>query len=175
MAIPVTLRFWLFALLLGIVVWALNRERAATGTVKALPQQLIGEPDLYLETAQIRQYGDAGTLKYKLLASQIRHFETDALTRLTQPDLTLFNTGTLPWRSTAGTGFIRQDIGPSGLPEELVFLRDDVQLRQQDDAGRFLKLSTTHMYVYPDRQFAQTEREYIQQRDASCQGLADRR
>ncbi len=157
MAVPLGLRFWLFALLLTAAVWALLREPAAPSGPKQLPEPLIGEPDLYLEQAQISQYGEPGRLKYELLASRIRHFEADAITRLTLPDLTLYNSRNLPWQSTAGQGFIRQEIGPSGQPEELVFLREDVLLRQRDTDGRFLRLRTEHLYVYPDRQYAQTD------------------
>lgn len=157
MAVPLNLRLALFAILLLVAVWAIVREPAATVDAEQLPDQLIGEPDLYLETARISQYSESGRLSYRLLASRIRHFELDAITRLTLPDLTLYGSSALPWRSTAGQGFIRQEIGPAGRPEELVFLRHDVELQQRDDVGRFLRLRTAHLYVYPDRQYAQTD------------------
>lgn len=153
------MRILLATLVVAAVLWWLQRPAPDNPTAtNALPEELLGEPDLYLEGAKIRQYDADGGLSYRLLADYIRHFETDAITRLTLPDLTLFNHTALPWRSTAGQGFIRQEIGPAGVPEELVFLRDNVELQQREDNGRFMKLRSDHMYVYPDRQYAQTDR-----------------
>lgn len=140
------------------MLWWLQRTPAPPPRAQELPEALLGEPDLYLEQARIRQFTAEGKLSYRLLADHIRHFETDAITRLTLPDLTLFNSDSLPWQSTAGQGFIRKEIGPAGVPEELVFLRENVELRQSDPTGRFMKLRSDHMYVYPDRQYAQTDR-----------------
>ena len=153
------MRLLLIVMLAAAVLWWLQRADNGTGErPSALPEELLGEPDLYLEQARIRQYDADGSLSYRLLADFILHFETDAITRLTLPDLTLYNAGALPWHSTAGQGFIRKEISPAGVPEELVFLRDEVELRQRNDDGRFLKLRSDHMYVYPDRQYAQTDR-----------------
>lgn len=110
-----------------------------------------------MQTARIRQFTESGALNYELLATTIRHFEYDAITRLQSPDLTMYSTTGLPWRTTAGQGFIRKEIGPDQVPEELVFLRSRVVLRQREDDGRFMTLKTPHLYVYPDRQYAQTD------------------
>ncbi|MFK7912947.1 MAG: LPS export ABC transporter periplasmic protein LptC [Pseudomonadales bacterium] len=153
------MRIMLAVMVVAAALWYLQRtDRDSPETTNTLPEELLGEPDLYLEGARIRQYDTDGSLSYRLLADFIRHFETDAITRLTLPDLTLYSRTALPWQSTAGKGFIREEIGPAGVPEELVFLRDDVELQQREDNGRFMKLRSEHMYVYPDRQYAQTDR-----------------
>lgn len=145
-------------LVIASALWWLQRDPNTATATSSIPEELLGEPDLYLEGARIRQYNADGGLSYRLLADFIRHFENDAITRLTLPDLTLYSDTALPWQATAGQGFIRQEIGPGGAPEELVFLRNDVMLSQRADDGRFLRLRSDHMYVYPDRQYAQTER-----------------
>ncbi|MEM1231199.1 MAG: LPS export ABC transporter periplasmic protein LptC [Pseudomonadota bacterium] len=145
-------------LVLGaLALWWALREAPREPAASEFREQLLGEPDLALNEARIRQFRDSGRLSYELLASSIRHFEYDAITRLVTPDLTMYGENTLPWRTTAGQGFIRKEIGPDNVPEDMVFLRSRVVLRQRQDDGRFMTLKTPHLYVYPDRQYAQTD------------------
>lgn len=51
---------------------------------------MAGEPDLYMEKAAITQYGDDGTVRYRLLSSEVRHYEEDRITRLAAPTMTLY-------------------------------------------------------------------------------------
>lgn len=141
-------------LLLAWLVW--RPPTAIVDTTESLPSAFIGQPDLYMLDAQITQYTDSGELKYVLESEHVRHFETAGMTRLSDPVLLLQGDAQAPWKVEAKQGFIRREPSPGGSIEEVVYLREDVSLVQQLPDGRFLKLKSPTLYVYPDRQFAQT-------------------
>jgi lipopolysaccharide export system protein LptC len=142
------------AALLGALLFA-TQSGSITPT-RDLPEALIGEPDLYMRDAVITQFEDTGRMKYQLASLQIRHFEDDQLTRLAAPDLSLYNPPQPPWRVTSDHGCIRQakEQQPSG---EVVFLRENVELHQQYPDGRHLRMRSPALYLYPDRQYAETD------------------
>lgn len=123
---------------------------------ETLPSAFIGQPDLYMLDAEITQYSSDGILKYVLESEHVRHFESAGMTRLTNPVLLLQGEAQAPWQVVAKQGFIRREPSPKGSIEEVVYLREDVALQQKLGNGRFLKLKTPTLYVYPDRQYAQT-------------------
>ena len=76
--------FGCFALLLSLGDWkhievSPNEQPASAG-----------EPDLYMEKAAITQYGDDGTVRYRLLSTEVRHYEDERITRLVSPTMTLY-------------------------------------------------------------------------------------
>jgi lipopolysaccharide export system protein LptC len=121
-----------------------------------LPEELADEPDLYMENAIITQYQPTGEMKYQLASYQIRHFERDNLTRLAAPTLTLHNTTQPPWQVESDHGYIRRRANPDGAPEEVVYLRKDVALEQRYADGRRLRLESPSLYIFPDREYAET-------------------
>ncbi len=148
---------------LTIIVGAYVLFEPETGSevVDALPPELADEPDLYMEDATITQYQDDGTLKYQLVSAEIRHFEADQLTRLVTPSLKLYSPGKPPWMISSAHGYIRKRALPSGGNEEVVFLRENVLLEQRYDDGQHLKLRCSSMYLYPDRQYAETDQDVM--------------
>lgn len=158
---PVTmasgLRMALLCIALVLLAWLVWRPSAPTANPsESLPSAFIGQPDLYMLDAQITQYNASGSLKYVLESEHVRHFESAGMTRLTDPVLLLQGEAQAPWQVKARQGFIRREPSPGGTIEEVVYLREDVVLNQLLTSGRFLKLKTPTLYVYPDRQFAQT-------------------
>lgn len=139
----------------------------ATAADDALPEELVGEPDLYLEGARIRQFTETGRLSYELRSQRIRHFENDVITRLEAPRLALHAereagdnlqaAADSPWIGTAGKGFIDRVAASAGGFEERVYLTRDVKLEQRLASGRFIRLRTEHLYLFPEREYAQTE------------------
>ena len=125
-----------------------------------LPEALIGEPDLYMRDAVITQFADTGNMKYQLASKQLRHFETDQLTRLAAPDLLLYNPTQPPWEISSDHGYIRQ-AKPTQSSTEVVFLRENVELRQNYGDGRHIRLRSPALYLYPDRQYAETDQDVI--------------
>jgi len=128
----------------------------AANTAQDLPQELRDEPDLYLQNATINQHHLNGVLKYELAAQTITHFDNQALTRLQRPYLVLHTLEGRSWEVTADRGYIRDQPTATGELEEVVFLRNNVELRQQLPAPQLLNITTSVLYLYPDRQFAET-------------------
>ncbi len=150
---------------------------------KALPPELQGEPDVFMEQATITQFTPNGKPKYKLYSQQLRHFEREQITRLAQPEMILYATeedsgqkAENPWMIQSRHGYIRQRPGASALspgPEaqlvsvasgdpvsgdrEIVFLREAVKLSREDRNGTAMALKTQTLYIYPHRQFAETD------------------
>ena len=119
-----------------------------------LPPELADEPDLYMEQARITQFQDNGSIQYRLVAREIRHFEAERFTRLLEVDLELHNDPDPPWRITSERGEIR---GAAAAPGgEQVLLRDSVVVHQEDaDSGR-LTIRCNTLDVYPERKYAET-------------------
>ena len=170
MAAPLNVRL-LMLLTLALSAWWLLTDRRAPDTVaETLPDALLGEPDLYLEGARIRQFTETGVLDYELRSRRLRHFQGNAITRVDAPELVMHpgQPGQPPWLGRADKGFINS-IGAAGLldaaepdtaapqDEERVFLNSNVVLEQRFEDGRFTRLRTEHLYLYPEREFVQTE------------------
>lgn len=154
------------ALLLALLAlgwWWWQSQRDAESTApESLPEALLGEPDLFLEGARIRQFDPAGNLSYELRSTRIRHFEADTLTRLQEPELTLYSDDKpadeqVPWLAEAERGFIDQAPGPDGETGERVYLTDSVELQQRIGDGRFTRLRTDHLYLFPEHEYALSE------------------
>ena len=139
-----------------------------------LPEELRDEPDLYVNDAVIHQFRASGARKYMLQASVIKHFNNSELTRLEQPDLLLEPTtknetagdnpafdsnrpGSSPWRATSDFGYVRKRPGSDGVIEEVVFLRQNVELSQTQEPPRYLSMKTRALYLYPDREYVETD------------------
>ena len=155
-------------------------------TGKPLPPELEGEPDVFMQQATITQFTSNGDPKYELYSEQLSHFEKEHLTRMTQPRMTLFakkepsasrepsaENVDPPWIIQSRHGYIRQrptenavtrDVSfnmAGGSPvknnQEIVFLREDVKLSREASQGTGMVLRTQTLYVYPHRQFAESD------------------
>ncbi len=153
-------RWWTWplagALLIAAVV-LLSEPFSPDDAPMTLPEELADEPDLYIEDATITQYLPGGAIKYVLVSSQIRHFDQTNLTHLAMPTLTLHQSARPPWKIKSDRGFIRQRPGATGATEEVVYLRRNVALEQRFEDGRRLRLESPYLYIYPDRQYAETD------------------
>ena len=129
----------------------------------ALPPELAGEPDLFMEGASITQFQDDGSIQYRLTASEIRHFENDRYTRLLRPELELHSEPDPPWRITSERGEIH---GTAGAPGgEQVLLRDGVVVHQAGPGAAYLTIRCEALDVYPERKYAETERDVMIETD----------
>jgi len=127
----------------------------------AQPSEALQDaPDLIMTGAEIHQYRGTGELRYVLNAQEIKYFNAESLTRLTAPRLLLYGSDQAPWQGQAAFGYLRRATTSSGH-EEVVFLRKDVRLEQQTAAGDHLRLTTPSLYLYPEREYAETEQDVI--------------
>jgi lipopolysaccharide export system protein LptC len=74
--------------------------------------------------------------------------------------MTLYAEGEAPWQGEAAFGYLRRAATGTG-DEELVFLRQDVRLEQHRADGSHLRLTAPSLYLYPDRQYAETEQDVM--------------
>lgn len=119
------------------------------------------EPDIYGKDVSFNQLHLDGTLHYRLRASAIRQFNREELTRMTQPELHLLAPAQPPWDITSQHGYIRKRPDPQGVPEEVVYLRERVELLQiHPESGR-MTMRSEAFYIYPDRQYAETDQDVI--------------
>jgi LPS export ABC transporter protein LptC len=142
---------------IGLLVLELPEELQP---VRVVPLDLQDAPDLVMTGAEVHQYGESGGLHYLLNAEEIRYFERDELTRLTAPNLILYTTDKEPWQVSAAFGYLRRASTSSG-EEEVVFLRKDVKLQQLGKDGNYVSLSAPSLYLYPGREYAETEHDVI--------------
>ena len=125
------------------------------------PLSASEEPDLLIEDAVIRQFRETGAIRYLLRSPLIEHFESDALTHLTDPDLMLHDEPEPPWRVTAERGVIRNAAQGNRAGEEEVELIDDVQMLQVFEDGRRYDLRTPQITIFPAREYAETDQNVM--------------
>lgn len=155
-------RITLWIICAGLLVILVLRvfDSSQENSSPKLPADLADAPDLLMATATILQYRPDGTLNYRLTARQIRHFDSENITRLRDAKLHLIDTdGKPPWDISARSGEIRQireqqTTGQS--TEDVVFLEDQVEMSQENPDGSFVRLQTPSIYYYPERQYAET-------------------
>ncbi|MBX3705110.1 MAG: LPS export ABC transporter periplasmic protein LptC [Pseudomonadales bacterium] len=155
-------RIWLHGTVvaLAIAAGALLLNRAAGPDRDATDLGAVAaEPDIHVETAVLRQFGADGALQYALTSAEIRYFQRDGLATLAAPDLVLYDRDRHAWQIRAATGTLH---GPSvsGAGAELVRLEDDVVLQPVERRER-LRLTTSSLTLYPDRQYAETDQAVI--------------
>ena len=114
-------------------------------------------PDVYLEHGDIASFRDDGTLRYRLRANRIEHFEQtaqrDETTRLAAPTLTRHTPDGPPWHLAALDGEVHVKApvpatrGATAAQEQAT-LRGDVVLSQRHDDGRFTELRTDALTLH---------------------------
>jgi lipopolysaccharide export system protein LptC len=148
--------FVLVVLLVAAFVLVLERRDDVRGTLDVV-ERSIDEPDFYTEVTAITQFDDDGSVRYRLAAQRISHFEGNALTRLEAPELEMRRSPQPPWSLSARAGTIRQQHDAAGNHHELVVLEDDVRVEQEQARG-FIRVRTELLEIDPERRFARTDR-----------------
>ena len=118
------------------------------------------EADLVMEDALITEFEADGALRYRIHADQVRHFNDQELTRLTAPRLEYSVDPDPRWHVTASHGYVRSRLVDRET-RETIFLREDVELLQRYPDGRYVRIRTPALYVYPDEQLADTDQGVI--------------
>jgi lipopolysaccharide export system protein LptC len=146
----------LIAIILGVAYQLRDNDDTAalpaTGSVET-------EPDVYGQNVIFKQLRADGTLHYRMHADTIRQFNSQELTRMTQPRLRLLNPHQPPWDIASNHGYIRKRLAPSGNVEEVVFLREEVKLVQSHQNNGVITMSADSFYIYPHREYAETDQD----------------
>lgn len=147
------------------------RQAPIERVVDDVPQMArdLGEPDLFMETAEISQFAEDGALAYRIRATAIVHYPDADHTLLEAPRLTLYREDEAPWEVSAergriigGTGLL--DAGPAARAapgRETVELADDVLVQRRRPGEGFMELHTELLTLFPGREYAETERPVI--------------
>ena len=151
----------LIALALAIGAFLFFSDTEVTTDTPAVDEGVDTEPDVYGKDVTFRQLRPDGSLHYRLRASTIRQFDLDQLTRMAQPQLHLLNPEQPPWDIESNHGYIRKRSGPRGQPEDVVFLREEVELVQLHPENGLITMRSESFYIYPDRQYAETDQDVM--------------
>ena len=113
-----------------------------------------GEPDAYLEDADVSHYRNDGTLHYRMQAARVVQVQQGGFNaqRMEAPVVALHVPDAPPWHLEADAGEFR--LGPE--KEEQVVLRGDVRLLQRHDDGRFTELRTAALTYHLGRELVET-------------------
>jgi lipopolysaccharide export system protein LptC len=122
---------------------------------------ITNEPDLYGRDIELTQFHADGTLHYRMNADAIRQFDADELTRMTAPTLHLTSPDQPPWDVESRHGYIRKRPNLDGLPEDVVYLREDVRMVQDRPQNGLVTLRSEAFYIYPGRQYAETDQDVM--------------
>ncbi len=118
-------------------------------------------PDLAGQDVLFHQLHENGSLHYRLKAVTINQFTDENLTRMEIPELHLRSATQAPWDIDSREGFIRQSETPEQTMEDIVYLRDQVRMEQENPNSGTITLRSDSFYLYPDRQFAETQQDVI--------------
>lgn len=140
----------LAAILVAVGYWNVRPESFMRTTNDALPAT-ESPIDFYAMGTRTVQYQSDGTRDYILTADKVEHLRDSDMSLLSEPELLLYRGRTQPWQVTSSRG----EVSPEGTQVELI---DDVRVERTDAKGRETLLTTTRMTVYPDREYAHTDR-----------------
>jgi len=155
-----TRAFWIAAIAALFVGFAWFLGTPQEDADRVVPQVPADEPDLLMEDTTITQYDEDGSLRYRLAAREIRHFEQDDVTRLEDPALEMHRAPEPPWSLASRSGTLRPDTRADGGHEEHVLLEDDVRIERRS-GERFVTVTTDSLDLWPERRFAATDRAVI--------------
>lgn len=137
------------ALLVAIGYWNIRPE-----TFGNAPQsQEAGiDIDYYAVNARSQQFLADGSLRYQMSAERLEHRKSTDQTYVTRPDILIYREGdNQPWH-------IRSQRGEVSAKGEQVDLIEEVSAERRDLRNRLTRLTTSQMSVFPERQYAQTDR-----------------
>jgi lipopolysaccharide export system protein LptC len=151
---------WLSGLAVVVVIaaGALFINRATAPDSRGLLDPDVG-PDIYMEGAVLRQFGADGLLQYELTTATLRFFEHNDTAHLEAPLLILYDSARRAWQVRALEGVLHSPT-VSGAGADRVRLLNDVLLEPVERREQ-IRLSTSMLTLYPDRQYAETDQAVI--------------
>ena len=149
------------AVIVGVVglawMWQTTEQQAANVS----DARVDTEPDVFAQAVEFHQLQPDGSLHYRLRAANIRQYDLDQLTRMAQPQLHLVSAAQPPWDVASRHGYIRKRTSPTGTPEDVVYLREKVELVQSHPENGLVTMRSESFYIYPGREFAETDQDVM--------------
>ncbi len=109
------------------------------------------EPDYYMEDFTTLTMRRDGTPKSSLYAVHMAHFPDNDTSELLKPTMELYRTTKLPMFVSADKGWVTAN-------SEVILLKGNVQLWENDEAGeRILQVNTTEAHVLLEQDYAETD------------------
>ncbi len=127
------------------------------GDVDSLPPELADEPEMYIEGSTITVFRDDGTLRYRLKAALIRHYEQPPRSTLQEPVLELHTADPAPWRLQSQTGVVRRVSDRAEGDQEQIDLHGDVTVTRDRGGDGYTRIRTDSITVFPGSQQARTK------------------
>lgn len=152
----------LAAIVLFVLVQQLDVLQLITATEpepepgEATIEALDVGPDVFATAVEFNQLHPDGALHYRLKADTIRQYNEDQLTRMAQPRIHLTNPEQPPWDIVAMRGYMRKQRNQQGVPEDVVFLSESVEMVQLHPTNGPVTLRGESFYIYPARQYAES-------------------
>ena len=137
------------ALFAAVGYWNISPERFLDSPPVAVDDGAI---DYYALNTRSLQYLPDGKLQYEMTADKVEHLKASEVTLLTTPDLQMYRGTAYPWHVQSERG----EVNPDGTEVELI---DSVRVARTDEKDRTTIITSTRMTVFPQKQYAQTERD----------------
>jgi lipopolysaccharide export system protein LptC len=148
-------------LLIAAVTWHLAGSDPLIDIARETDATRDDEPDLYGTDIELTQFNADGSLHYHLIAATIRQYKVSETTRLTAPNVHLTNPERPPWDVQSKQGYIRKRPNPQGVPEDVVYLREDVRMIQSHPQHGLITIRSEAFHIFPDRQYAETDQDVM--------------
>ena len=129
--------------------WNIRPERFLNAPTLAVDENAI---DYYATNAHSRQFLPDGKLQYDMTSEKLEHLKASEVTQMTQPKMQLYRGTADPWNVQSERG----EVNPDGTEVELI---DSVRIARTDEKNRTTIITSTRMTVFPQKEYAQTERD----------------
>ncbi len=132
----------------GAILWLLLAPRQESSP--STSQDLSDEPNLFIQSAEILEFADDGSLAYKATASSVEHSTDDQSVTLHDIHVEVYLDTGIQWQMTASSGILHPlgDSPPSGK-EQRIDLLGDVLVTSRDAETTRLSLMGSNFVLYP--------------------------
>lgn len=137
------------AIFVSVGYWNINPDTFLDKPAAAVDESAI---DYYAINAHAVQFLPDGGVQYRMTGDKVEHLQASQVTKVTNPDMNLYRGTVYPWHVTSDHG----EVNPDGTQVELI---DNVRVARTDQKNRPTLITTTRMTVFPQQQYAQTDRD----------------
>ncbi|MCB1646600.1 MAG: LPS export ABC transporter periplasmic protein LptC [Pseudomonadales bacterium] len=143
--------------LILLVAWSANWLIIREDAEEEAPAIGRNDPDLYMLDATITQFNDEGERQHIILADRLTHYPLTDMTSMIEPRVKLFSENVeSPWDIESKNGRLLPE---SQLRSQIVELWDQVLATRIEENGDFVNIQTESLWVYPGRDYAETNRK----------------